>query len=222
MLRVCLPDVEANLSTLPGQYRPWGGSDDQALQLGEACSEITEMLRNVKVSLTYLNGELSDGERTRELNIFTRDRKELQRKISGLQKMLATLYISSDLNEEGASRVPITPERSALIDELPQDYPSFQETGTSFARADHDNMAQPYDADWPNVKLKFVSRIGDNWQDLADLLNIPLRDKERFAQGNEPRDLWEWLERREKLSALPGKLREIGRDDLADLWLSMP
>jgi hypothetical protein len=54
------------------------------------------------MSLNYLTGELSGGERTRELNIFTRDRKELQREIRGLQEMLATLYVSSDLHEEGS------------------------------------------------------------------------------------------------------------------------
>ena len=221
-LRACLPDVEANLATLPAQCRPWRGSDDQALQLGKACSEITEILHNVKVSLNYLNGELSDGERTRELNIFTRDCKELQREISGLQKMLATLYVPNDLHQEGASQVPTTPERGTLIAERPQDYPSSREAGMSFTRAHHSNMTQPRGAERPNVKWEFVSRIGDNWRDLADLLDVPLHDKGRFPQGDEPRALWEWLEQRRSLAALPGKLREVGRDDLAGLWPPTP
>jgi hypothetical protein len=222
-LRACLPDVEASLAALPAQCRPWRGSDDQALQLGKACSEITETLQNIKMSLNYLTGELSGGERTRELNIFTRDRKELQREIRGLQEMLATLYVSSDLHEEGASQAPTTSERSTLIAELPQDYPSSRKAETSFTRTDPGNGTQPHgSAERSNVKLEFVSRIGDNWRDLADLLDVPLRDKQHFPQGDEPRALWEWLEQRRSLAALPVRLREIGRDDLACLWPPTP
>jgi nucleoside phosphorylase len=93
-LRTYLVTVESGLATLPSECRPWLAGDDEAIQLGIACAEISEPLRNVKTSLDYLNGrDLSDGERARELNIFSRSSRELQRAISHLSEILDALSL---------------------------------------------------------------------------------------------------------------------------------
>lgn len=65
------------------------------------------------------------------------------------------------------------------------------------------------------VKLEFCRRIGRDWEALADLFGVPGYERQRFGPGSEPRDLWEWLENREKLGQLPGGLEQISRGDLA-------
>jgi hypothetical protein len=65
------------------------------------------------------------------------------------------------------------------------------------------------------VKLAFCQRVGRDWEALADLFDVPGYERQRFDAGSEPRDLWEWLENREKLGELPGGLERIRRGDLA-------
>lgn len=64
------------------------------------------------------------------------------------------------------------------------------------------------------LKLEFCDRL-DNWQKLADLLEIPSSEQARWERGDEGRAIWEWLERRNRLVELPDLLREIDRTDLA-------
>jgi hypothetical protein len=45
-----------------------------------------------------------------------------------------------------------------------------------------------------NVKLAFRRRLGQSWQDLADQLEISSYDRRRFAQGDEPGQIWTWLD----------------------------
>ena len=66
------------------------------------------------------------------------------------------------------------------------------------------------------IKVKFCSRLGDDWYDLADLFGVPIATRERWKQGREPQKLWEWLEQKGKLKALPAALLEIGQKDLLD------
>jgi nucleoside phosphorylase len=68
-----------------------------------------------------------------------------------------------------------------------------------------------------SVKLEFCWRLTSSWEDLADFFEVPLYERARFRHGNEPRDLWGWLEVREKLPVVPDGLRVIGREDLAEL-----
>src|SRR6185312_15776390 len=76
----------------------------------------------------------------------------------------------------------------------------------------------PGPAGYPGaVKLTVIQRLHDNWQDLADLVGVPVFARATFAHGQEPRQLWEWLEIRGRLGELPGALAEIGREDLAEL-----
>jgi len=76
--------------------------------------------------------------------------------------------------------------------------------------------------DWGNsdslgkVKLVFKRRLGTDWNDLCDALEVPLDTRARFPHGEQPGAIWEWLERRDGLAKLPGALARIGRQDLAD------
>jgi hypothetical protein len=67
------------------------------------------------------------------------------------------------------------------------------------------------------VKLAFVHRLANDWPELADALDVPAHTQRRFEQFNAARELWEWLEVRERLHELPAALRYIGRTDLADV-----
>jgi tetratricopeptide (TPR) repeat protein len=67
------------------------------------------------------------------------------------------------------------------------------------------------------VKLEFCRRLVNEWEDLADALDVSLADRSRFERGNEPRRIWEHLELRAELIKLPEALRMIGRSDVLDL-----
>lgn len=66
------------------------------------------------------------------------------------------------------------------------------------------------------TKISICRRLTSDWKDLADFLSIPSHDRERFDHGRGPAGVWDWLEARGRLLDLPGALREIGRDDLAE------
>jgi hypothetical protein len=66
----------------------------------------------------------------------------------------------------------------------------------------------------------YVCRRLDDWEDVADYFDIPPHAKARFRAGHQARDLWEWLQVREKLYELPMALDEIGRRDLGDVLRS--
>ena len=68
------------------------------------------------------------------------------------------------------------------------------------------------------TKLEFCKRLGNDWQDLVLILEIPEYQTNRFSRGEEPREIWNWLERQRKLNNLAPALREIGRDDLATIF----
>ena len=68
------------------------------------------------------------------------------------------------------------------------------------------------------MKLKFVRRLAEEWQALADVLDIPLHDQRQFQGQLDPaRALYGWIEVRERLHELPDALEHIGRPDLAKL-----
>jgi len=66
------------------------------------------------------------------------------------------------------------------------------------------------------TKLKVCQRL-DNWEDVADYFDVPAWAKARFERGNEARLLWEYLDLRGKLYALPEALEFVNRPDLAEL-----
>ncbi|MEI5519154.1 hypothetical protein WB401_39195 [Streptomyces brasiliscabiei] len=111
--------------------------------------------------------------------------------------------------------------------------PYAAEAAARFAVALLRNVALPREARRPQaqpitapvvfsgrVKVKVCHSLLDDWEDVADLFDVPPHHKARFRPGNEPRGLWEWLEARGKLAALPDMLTEIGRADLAQVMRS--
>ena len=67
------------------------------------------------------------------------------------------------------------------------------------------------------AKLYVCRKLGSDWTDLAVLFDVPPHHRARFERGDEARALWEWLEVRGKLPALPAALEDelIDRPDLA-------
>jgi nucleoside phosphorylase len=78
--------------------------------------------------------------------------------------------------------------------------------------------ARPVAAEFSGrTKIAVTDRVGPDWHRLADYFDIPAYDRAAFPAGREPHAVWEWLERREKLFALPAALADVGRADLAAL-----
>ena len=69
-----------------------------------------------------------------------------------------------------------------------------------------------------DIKLDFCRLLGEDWEELADHVGIQPHEKRRFARGEEPRRIWEWLEVRRRLPDLPAALVAIGRHDLQALF----
>ncbi|MFI5889824.1 hypothetical protein ACIA5D_06845 [Actinoplanes sp. NPDC051513] len=67
------------------------------------------------------------------------------------------------------------------------------------------------------VRHEIERQLRYYWQDLADVVGVPPYETRRFRSGDEPHELWAWLEQRGRLSDLPGALDELGRPDLADM-----
>lgn len=67
------------------------------------------------------------------------------------------------------------------------------------------------------VKLAVCDRLVDDWERLADVVEVPLNDRQRFGRGRGAAGVWEWLEQREQLERLGPALRKIGREDLVPL-----
>jgi nucleoside phosphorylase len=67
------------------------------------------------------------------------------------------------------------------------------------------------------IKIEFCKRILDDWEDFADFLGIPLDQRRRFRSGKEGRDIWDWLEQRDRLEDLSGACAYLGRKDLHNL-----
>jgi hypothetical protein len=65
-------------------------------------------------------------------------------------------------------------------------------------------------------KYEFTRRLGDDWRDLADVLEIPDHVQRRFVHGYEGHSIWTLLVDRNRLHELPSALRTIGRTDLAE------
>lgn len=68
-----------------------------------------------------------------------------------------------------------------------------------------------------SLKVEFNSRLGDDWSDLCNLLEMSRVHREKLSPGERGSGIWDWLESRGILHDLPGALREVDRDDLAEL-----
>ena len=72
------------------------------------------------------------------------------------------------------------------------------------------------------AKVEFCRKLGDDWKELADILKIEEHGQRKWKQGDEPREIWDYLKNRNALGRLPGALREIGRNDLAEMLEANP
>lgn len=66
------------------------------------------------------------------------------------------------------------------------------------------------------LKNEFNERLGGDWGELCDLLEIKATDRERLRPGHRGSGIWEWLENRALLHTLPSTLVQIGRVDLSE------
>ncbi|MEU4157857.1 hypothetical protein [Actinoplanes sp. NPDC026670] len=71
-------------------------------------------------------------------------------------------------------------------------------------------------------RIRFQQRLGSSWKDLADYLEVEPHVSARWRQGDEPRELWEFLRLRRRLGELPAALAEIKRHDLIPLLETPP
>lgn len=67
-----------------------------------------------------------------------------------------------------------------------------------------------------NLKNEFNERLGGDWGELCDLLEMKATDRERLESGHRGSGIWEWLENRALLHTLPETLAQIGRVDLSE------
>jgi formylglycine-generating enzyme required for sulfatase activity/energy-coupling factor transporter ATP-binding protein EcfA2 len=63
-------------------------------------------------------------------------------------------------------------------------------------------------------KIVFRKQLGEQWQDLADYCEISVPDQEKWIKGEEAREIWGWLEQRNKLNELVEALNYIERQDI--------
>jgi len=75
---------------------------------------------------------------------------------------------------------------------------------------------KPFSLSGP-VRVRLCQRLGPDWRTLADFLEIPPYEQDRFGRGDECRSILVWLENRRRLEILPEALRFVGREDLSDL-----
>ena len=64
-------------------------------------------------------------------------------------------------------------------------------------------------------KRRVCQGLRSDWVDVATFFGIDSRVRAEFAQGRKPHELWEWLEKRNRLHELAPALRGLGRADLA-------
>lgn len=111
---------------------------------------------------------------------------------------------------ESALGQPQTTESGSTNSETPRSPEPAQTAGMP---------APPYSGP---AKLAFCRKLGDSWRELAIVLDIPAHDQARFAQGDEGRAIWTWLDNRDELGRLPQALADIGRDDLVEVLRTHP
>lgn len=70
------------------------------------------------------------------------------------------------------------------------------------------------------TKVNVCRRLGAQWRDLADMVDIPHADRRTFERGYEAQGVWEWLEDRGRLGELAAVLRELDRHDLVALLVA--
>jgi len=69
-----------------------------------------------------------------------------------------------------------------------------------------------------DTRFALQQRLGNNWRDLAMVLEIPQHEQRRFTPGDEAYAILQWLENCDRLHELPQALISIGRSDLAEIF----
>jgi hypothetical protein len=64
------------------------------------------------------------------------------------------------------------------------------------------------------AKLALSNRLVDRWQSLATYFDIPLPDQAKFHKGQEPQQILDWLEQRNRLGELRDAFNYLSWDDL--------
>jgi hypothetical protein len=68
----------------------------------------------------------------------------------------------------------------------------------------------------PEERSQLLQRIGPDWKKLADHFDVSASDRDTFDRGREPKELWDWLNRRKWLMSLPSALLACGRQDIIE------
>ncbi|WP_030438849.1 hypothetical protein [Actinoplanes subtropicus] len=63
-------------------------------------------------------------------------------------------------------------------------------------------------------RVRFQQDLGPSWKDVADYFQVEPHVKARWRPGDEPSELWDFLQARRRLGELPAALAEVGRQDL--------
>lgn len=80
-------------------------------------------------------------------------------------------------------------------------------------------VRQPYQAPYSGkARVLLCRQLGSDWRMLADFLEIPPYEQDRFGHGDECRGILVWLENRRRLELLPEALTFVGRKDLSELF----
>lgn len=124
--------------------------------------------------------------------------------------------------EQEAILVELTEAIEAALEQSPVVEPDSTNPETSSATASTKTTKMPEPPYSGPAKLAFCQRLGNNWHALADILNIPSHEQDRFTQGDEARAIWTWLYNRNRLDRLPQALANIDRDDLIEVLQTRP
>jgi hypothetical protein len=123
--------------------------------------------------------------------------------------------------EVGALSIRQLLERNTRTTSHPTTPPTVRSLPASPRRPSGDPRQAVYRDDlqyYPStVKVRFCRGLGVAWREVADILQIPLYEQERFRSGSEARGIWEWLEVRGRLGELPAALLSAERPDLMKL-----
>lgn len=67
------------------------------------------------------------------------------------------------------------------------------------------------------TKYQVSHALHSDWQDLADIVGVPVAYRERFERGRQPQAIWDWLDARKRLHELRAAFEKMGRDDLVKI-----
>jgi hypothetical protein len=172
--------------------------------------------------------------RLRELNIWYRDhvaalgiRTFVYYETLPTARMLVVDATTADPGIPGVRPIPVDEDHVTICKPASKDSRIYRQVKRliehSILRADHPPAsAAGSGRAGGTAKIEISRRLGPDWQDVADYVEIPTDQRRGFEPGREPQGVWEWLESRKRLPQLAEALRYIGRDDLAEMLTFPP